>query len=81
MNIQLLQGNFIAAEATELLSQLIQVKIKFHENKINGTHNEEDIKMRERRIKKLQHDLQEMRQHIGKKTGMISMESKINVLE
>ena len=81
MNIQLIQGSFSAPDATELLTQLIQVKIKFHENKIHHTHHEEDIKMRERRIKQLQNDLQTIRHHIGQKKGMISMESEIAISE
>ncbi|MBC7628927.1 MAG: hypothetical protein H7254_16730, partial [Ferruginibacter sp.] len=51
MNIQLIQGQFSANEAIEIITQMIQVKIKFQENKINNTHGEEATKMREKRIK------------------------------
>lgn len=61
MNIPLIQGQFSAKDATDLITQLIHVKIKFHEGKINHASSEEDIKMREQRIKQLQKDLYEAR--------------------
>jgi hypothetical protein len=61
MNIPLIQGQFNAKDATDLITQLIHVKIKFHEGKINHASSEEDIKMREQRIKQLQKDLYEAR--------------------
>lgn len=61
MNIPLIQGQFSAKDATDLITQLIHVKIKYHEGKINHASNEEDIKMREQRIKQLQKDLYEAR--------------------
>jgi len=59
--MELLKGVYSSAEAAELLFQLMQVKIKFHERKIEKSQNEEDIKMRENRIRELQHDLSELR--------------------
>jgi len=53
MNIKLLNGNFSKQDAMELITKFIQVKISFHESKIKQSHNEEDIKMRESRIKQL----------------------------
>lgn len=64
MELQLIKGSFTQTEAIELISQMINVKIKFHEHKIENSHNEEDIKMREQRIKQLQKDLSEARQQI-----------------
>ncbi|CAM3485156.1 hypothetical protein FLLO111716_13685 [Flavobacterium longum] len=57
MDLQLLKGQFSATDAIDLLTQVVQVKIQFHERKIERTHNEEDIKMRETRIKELQDGL------------------------
>ena len=51
MNIQLIQGQFGGKEAIELITQMIHAKVKFHENIIGNNDNEEDIKMRENRIK------------------------------
>ena len=59
--MQLIQGKFSAQEAIEIVTQLIHVKVKFHESKIQLDRSEDDIKMRERRIKQLQKDLYEFR--------------------
>lgn len=61
MNIQLIKGNFSKEESLDLLSQLIQVKIRFHENKISREHDEADIKMRETRIRQLQQDFHNLK--------------------
>ena len=79
MKIQLIKGGFSGADATELITELIKVKIKFHENKISKTHNEEDVKMRESRIKQLQNELQEVRKYINAKEGTIKLESEVDL--
>jgi hypothetical protein len=66
MDIQLLKGNFTQSEALDILTQLIHIKIKFHESKIEKSDNEEDIKMRENRIKQLLQDFYEVKQLIIK---------------
>ncbi|MCP1385738.1 hypothetical protein GVN20_18695 [Runella sp. CRIBMP] len=66
MNIPLLKGNFTQSEALDILTQLVHVKIKFHESKIEKSDNEEDIKMRENRIKNLLQDFYEAKQLILK---------------
>ena len=63
MNIPLLKGNFSQSDALDILTQLVHVKIKFHESKIEKSDNEEDIKMRENRIKKLLQDFYEAKQY------------------
>lgn len=63
MNIKLIQGEFSANDAIELIAQMIQVKIKYYENKINNRSNEEDIKSFEVKIKQLQNELFELRQN------------------
>lgn len=63
MNIKLIQGEFSGYDAIELINQMIQVKIKYHENKINNQSNEEDIKSCEVKIKQLQNELFELRQN------------------
>ena len=74
MNIQLIQGQFSSQEAIDIITKMVHVKIKFHEDKIHSHANEEDIKMREKRIKQLQKELYEVRNYIaGTKTkiGML----------
>jgi hypothetical protein len=77
MELQLLNGTFCSNESIEILNQLFQVKIKFHEDKIKTSQNEEDVKMRERKIKFLQNELANARQLITTKTGNISLSSQI----
>jgi len=78
MNLQLIQGQFSTQEAIDIITQMINVKIKFHESKIDSAHNEEDIKMREQRIKQLQQHLHESRIHIEKQGGMIKITSELS---
>ena len=66
MNFQLIKGHFSTKEAIELVTQMVHVKIKFQESKIQNASSEEDIKMRESRIKQLQKDLYEMKNVIEK---------------
>ena len=76
MKIQLIQGKFEAQEALELVSKLIHAKIKFHESRITNACSEEDIKMRESKIKFLQKDLFEARTFISTQK-IINLESEI----
>jgi hypothetical protein len=79
MNIQLIKGRFSKDDALELLSQLVLTKIKFHEGKIQKSHSEEDIKMRERRIKQLQHDFHETKVAIMKRNGSCELDAEIKI--
>lgn len=75
MNIQLIQGQFSINDAVDIITQMVQVKIKFQEDKIQHSSNEEDIKMREVRIKQLQTTLQETKKFIennGEKVNILS---------
>ena len=77
MIIQLLQGHFSKKDAIDLITKLITVKIRFHEDKMPSSHSEEDIKMREKRIKQLQKELYDARIKIESMTDNINLESKI----
>jgi cob(I)alamin adenosyltransferase len=79
MNISLINGSFENKEAIDILTQLVNVKIKYHENKIHHAHNEEDIKMRERRIKELQKDLFELRNFIQHQKNNISLHCHVEL--
>ena len=79
MELHLIDGQFSVTDAIAILTQLTEVKIKYHENKIKSSHNEEDIKMRERKIKKLQKELAESRDYIRNQTSNISINSTINL--
>jgi hypothetical protein len=80
MKIKLIQGQFNSNEAMDILSKMIDVKIKFHEKKIENSHHEEDIKMRETRIKNLQKELHDVRKYVESNGNKITMESEINFI-
>jgi len=78
MKVQLIDGQFTSQEALDILTQMIHVKIKFHEGKINNTSTEEDIKWREQKIKNLQKSLYEVRQEIEKQTNNIHIVAEVS---
>ena len=87
MQIELIKGQFSGTEALDILSQMIQVKIKFHESKIAQDSSEEDIKYRESRLKHLQHELATIRHALVQQqqplqiNAIIHLETKKNVYE
>ena len=78
-NIPLIQGQFSRQEALELITKLIAVKIRFHEDKIRDSSQEEDIKMRETRIKQLQKELYELRRSWDQEKGQVSLQAIIEI--
>ena len=64
MNVQLINGQCTTQEAIDLITELVQVKIKFLEKKISNLQNEEDIKTKETKIVALQNNLSAIRQQI-----------------
>ncbi len=79
MNIQLIEGEFTSSEALELITQMIHIKIKFQESKIAKNATEEDVKGREAKIKRLQKDLFELRNHIASSTKGVQLNAIINI--
>ncbi len=79
MNINILDGTFNKTDTLDLLTKFIDVKIKFQEQKIKSSHNEEDLKMRENRIKSLQKDLYNAREYLQKQNDSITLTSIINI--
>ena len=70
MKIERTKGRFLPNEALELLTQLVHTKIRFLEMKISSSSSEEDIKMRENRIKELQRGLYEAKKHAESCKGL-----------
>lgn len=81
MTIQLIQGQFNPSEAIEIITEIIHVKIKYHENKIPGNGHEEDIKNREAKIKNLQKEMFETRKEMLSKKGSLSIDAVIKITE
>ena len=79
MNIQLIHGEFEAADALELITQMIHIKIKYHEGRIPQNSSEEDIKYRESKIKTLQKELFQLRAGIGLEMKTVKLDATINI--
>jgi hypothetical protein len=79
MKIQLIEGSFNANDSLDIITQMIHVKIKFHENKISNSSSEEDSKSRESKIKQLQKDLYDIRKYISTKGNVIELYSSIEL--
>lgn len=79
MNIQLIEGEFKSNDALELITQMIHIKIRFHENKISKSETEEDIKERESKIKSLQKNLFELRNNIGATSKGVKINAIIHI--
>ena len=77
MNIQLIEGQFNKKEALELITQMIHIKIKFHENKISNNSNEEDVKYRETKIKNLQKELFELKYFLDNNGNSVQLEAHV----
>ena len=79
MNFTLIQGKYTSTEAINLLTGLVAEKIKFQEEKIGKSSNEEDIKMREGRIKQLQNELAEIRNGLRERKNWVELKSIIEI--
>lgn len=79
MKIQLIYGEFNAKDAVEIITQMIHVKIKYHENCIEKNHNEEDIKLREKKIKNLQKELFDFRNQIVSPEMLFKINAEIGI--
>ena len=60
MKLTLLNGRYPVKDARELLTSLVNVKIAFHESRLEIVqHTEEDIKHSQKRIRQLEAELHE----------------------
>jgi len=79
MDIQLFSGAFKSKDALDLITQMIQVKIKYHENMIDNMTNEDDIKFRESKIKSLYNTLQDFKNNTALQKENIEIDSLIKI--
>jgi len=78
MHIQLISGQYSPAEAIDLLTCLVDAKIKFLESKISRSQSEEDIHMRERRIIQLQNELADIRSNLLQLSKDVELDSGVH---
>ncbi len=77
MNIELMNGTYPRNEGVDLVLRMIEVKIKYHEQKITRVDNEEDIKMRELRIKQLQNEASRLRQELTQNDEPVKLKASV----
>ena len=77
MIIQLMEGKSRYKDVFELLSQMINLKIRYPESQIDMDSNEEDIKPLESKIIKLQNELFELRPTTDSKSENLIIEGII----
>jgi Spy/CpxP family protein refolding chaperone len=78
-SLQLIQGKFDTNDALDIISQMIEVKIKYHENKITAESQMEDIKYRENKIKQLQKQLFDTRNFLLHQQGTVAIDATISL--
>lgn len=76
MNIQLIDGRYTPEQCLELANSLIQAKINFLERLIEKS-SEEEVKMREARIKSLQGEIRLLRHALSDHQAMIDAQAHI----
>lgn len=79
MTIQFMEGEFTMEDASTLLQNFVETKIKYHEAKVSTSDNEEDIKYRESKIKNLQNLLNEIKKILVNKNKPVTLEGVINI--
>lgn len=79
MKLQLIHGTFPAKDASALITELIKVKIKYHEDRIHNGQTEEDIKAREAKIKRLHHELDGLREYLNANPMSVELEAEIQI--
>lgn len=76
---ELISGSFSKEDALELISGIVALKINYHEKMIDRTANEEDIKMRENRIRKLQDELADFRRTLSQKNEPVALSASLSI--
>jgi hypothetical protein len=79
MEISLINGSFSKNDALHLIDQLMHVKVKFHEDKINKNQNLDDIKTREKRIIQIQNQLRACKETLFNLDGDVVINGNIKI--
>lgn len=79
MNFKIIDGVFSRQEAIDILTDMVRLKIRFHERRIENSSHIEDISHREARIRELQSELQEARERILAGDMNVSMGGSVSI--
>jgi len=79
MTVSIINGTYSPKDSLELIAMFIHAKIKFHESKIAQNCSEEDLKMRELRIKELQKLLFELRNSVQHSQTNVGIQCSVEI--
>lgn len=79
MQLELINGQFSTLEVLDLVSQMVATKIRFLENKVCNSSQEEDIKSKEAKIIALQNKLTYIRQKLNTTSRDIKLHCTIEL--
>jgi len=79
MHFKIIDGVFSRQEAIDILTDMVRLKIRFHERRIETSSHIEDISHREARIRELQSELQEARERILAGDKNVSMGGSVSI--
>lgn len=79
MEFKLIDGKYTWKDTQHLVGELIRIKINYLEEQISKEDSEEDIKIREQRIKTLQNELTDLLNKKRQHTDLFSMHVSINI--
>ncbi len=79
MNIELIKEEFNTSDAIEIIVQMVHLKIRHQENKINSNSTDEEIKSSEVKIIRLHKELFEFQKSINSKKGKLKIETIIKI--
>lgn len=79
MEVPLIQGAFPKNHAADIITQMFEMKIKYHELMIAHLQQEEDIKMREKHIKQLQESLAGARKALDSAGPICNLSTTIHI--
>lgn len=79
METTLIDGEFSSSDALQVITRLFEVKIRYHEEQIGRSAQEEDIKMRERKIRQLQQNLADIRDYIRNNGQQVWIHANVHI--
>ncbi|NDC77979.1 MAG: hypothetical protein EBZ67_08930 [Chitinophagia bacterium] len=79
MDLKIIDGVFSQQEAIDILTEMVRLKIRFHERHIENASQIEDISHREARIRELQSELQEARERILAGDTSVSLGGSVSI--
>ncbi|MBK8845508.1 MAG: hypothetical protein IPO27_02685 [Bacteroidetes bacterium] len=79
MTIHLINEEFNAKDTLDLLTKMIHLKIKFHEEKVLNKRNEKVIKSQEVKIQRLQKELFELSASLNLKNKNYKIDGTIKI--